>query len=71
MNKSPEFDMLKEPAEPESAQRRNRAKRAEKKGRKGVTTVMQRAIKSVSLKNQTGMLHTQQQQQQQHNITEA
>lgn len=29
MNKSPEFDMLKEPAEPESAQRRDRAKRAE------------------------------------------
>lgn len=34
MNKSPEFDMLKEPAEPESAQRRNRAKRAEKREEK-------------------------------------
>lgn len=44
MNKSPEFDMLKEPAEPESAQGRNRAKRAEKREEKE----LQRSCKGAS-----------------------
>ncbi len=37
MNKSPEFDMLKEPAEPENTQRQRRRKRAreEDKDRRG------------------------------------
>lgn len=61
--------MLKEPAEPESAQRRNRAKREQRKrGKKGVTMVMQKGIERVSLKNK-GTLQTQQQQQQRGRIT--
>lgn len=60
MNKSPEFDMLKEPAEPESTTDAEEEKKERGKGtEKGVSKIMrkQKCIRWVSLRGQTQWVH--------------